>query len=413
MNNLINRTLVLAMAGATAYTGAVSAATFVGEGTAAGKQCVSLAVNNSGVVVGTCTPGTTSGPSVAWVASTAGTEVPLPPLVSGQGCTAVAIDNNGQIAGSCKMADNRATAVIWNSATPGAAPVALQAVSVLGTGLLPEARTVISAFNQSDVLAGASLSGTGDATAVLWFSGSTAPLQVSALHDNCFPADINNTPINGVPTVALDCPNPASGNTVAKVVQKTGLLGTLVTTPLTTPAGSTGCSVSSVNNAVQLLGTCHFSAPDVPQAVYWPNPSATPVQLSSISGVSGASRITGLRLNNNGHAVVSYQDSNGHHLLAFWTPSSGSTQLIPPLAGGTHIGFVDLSDNDVVALTSENAGEHHQAATWTSATGTVAVPQFGGGQESGLTAISPNGTYVAGGAEDSTGTDDAVVATLP
>lgn len=176
MNNLINRTLVLAMAGATAYTGAVSAATFVGEGTAAGKQCVSLAVNNSGVVVGTCTPGTTSGPSVAWVASTAGTEVPLPPLVSGQGCTAVAIDNNGQIAGSCKMADNRATAVIWNSATPGAAPVALQAVSVLGTGLLPEARTVISAFNQSDVLAGASLSGTGDATAVLWFSGSTAPL---------------------------------------------------------------------------------------------------------------------------------------------------------------------------------------------------------------------------------------------
>lgn len=413
MNNLIKSTLALSMVGAIAHTGLVSAATFVGEGTAAGAQCVSQGVNNSGVVVGTCTPGNSSGPSVAWVAITAGTEVPLQPLVSGQGCTALAIDNNGQIAGTCKMADNRSTAVIWNSSTPSAAPAALQAVSVLGTGLLPEVRTAITAFNQSDVLGGASLSGTNVATAVLWFSGSTAPLQVSALHDNCIVADVNNTPINGVPSVALNCPNPGSSNAVAKVVQKTGLLGTLVTTTLPIPAGSTGCSVSSVNDVVQFVGTCHFSAPDVPHAVYWASPSATPVQLSSISGVPGTPRIAGRRLNNNGNAVVSYQDSNGHGQLAFWTPSTGITQLIPVLAGGTHIGFVGLSDNNTVALTSENAGEHAQAATWTSTTGTVAIPQFSGGQESRLTAISSNGTYAAGGAEDSVGTDDAVVATLP
>lgn len=413
MNNLIKSSLAFSMLASIAYTGPASAATFTGEGTAAGAQCLSRGVNNAGIVVGNCKPGNSSGPSVAWVALTPGVETPLTPLVSGQSCAPQVINNSGQIGGVCKTADNRSTAVVWNSAAPGTAPVALPAVSIFGTGLLPETYTLISAYNHSGVFAGGSFSGTHVATAVLWFPGSPVPLQLSALHDACLPVSVNNTLISGVPSTAINCPDPATGNLVGKIVQKTGLLGALVTTTLPVPAGSTHCSVSSLNNAVQMLGTCHFTAPDVSHVVYWSSPSAAPIQLSTISGVAGTPQISSKGLNNNGHAVVSYQDNNGQTQLAFWTPSTGTTQLIAEIPGGTHIRFVGLSDNDTVALTSENAGEHSQAATWTSAGGTVAIPQFAGGQESGLTAISANGAYVAGGAEDSAGTDDAVVATLP
>lgn len=418
MNNLtkfaFTPLVLLCLTGTTLYTSLVNAATFVGEGTAAGAQCDSRGVNNNGVVTGMCLPGNVSGPAVAWVAVTAGTEVPLPPLVTGQSCDALGIANNGTIAGVCVTADNRATGVFWSATAPSSLPQKLQSLSVLGTGLLPEVATAITAYNQSGVLGGESLSGSNDATAVLWLAGSTAPVQLSILHDNCRVADVNDTPINGLPSSALNCPNTATGNDTAKVIQKTGLLGALVTTVLSTPSGSTGCSLSSVNNAMQMLGTCHFAAPDTPSAAYWASPASTPILLSSVSGVAGTPRIEGLRLNNNGNAVVSYQNTDGHALLAFWAASTtGATKLIPTLAGGTHVGFVDLSDNDTVALTSENTGEHAQAATWTAAAGTVAIPQFNAGEESGLTAISPNGSYVAGIAEDSAHNDDAVVATLP
>jgi hypothetical protein len=386
------------------FVSAAQAASLQSEGTAAGLQCVVSGINNSGVGVGTCTPGNATGPSVAWVAPTLGTEIPLPPLTSGQSCRALDIDNAGVITGVCLDADNVAFAVTWNAGAPSSPPVFLDPLPGF-LGLAADVRTTPTADNQAGAVAGESISAAGNLTAVLWPAGSGSPIAVSSPGDNCIAADVN-TPASGAPSVALNCPN-AAGTVTAKIVTS-GLLG-YAASPLPIPSGATYCSVTEINNAQQAVGTCHFPAPDTPTTAYWVNCASSPTLIT----LAGSPRNGGEFINNLGHVVFDYQDASGQVNSGFWNPTTGSVTLIPPLSGGVQAVAAGLSDNDTVLVNSEDSAENVESATWTPSASTVAVGFYGGGQVSALGAISQSGAFAGGGAEDSSQNHDAVVTSLP
>lgn len=68
---------------------------------------------------------------------------------------------------------------------------------------------------------------------------------------------------------------------------------------------------------------------------------------------------------------------------------------------------------DTVMLNSDIGAKNVEAALWTLSGGTVAAGFEGGGQVSALTAVSQNGAYAVGGADNSAHNVDAVMTTLP
>ncbi|WP_207001645.1 hypothetical protein [Trinickia mobilis] len=101
-------------------TSAVRADTLTDEGTAAGLQCTGSAVNDSGIVAGSCL--NSSGVRSVFVSLTPGSETVLPPLVAGRNCATIAITHAGLVIGSCQDATGRNQAVIWQATQPSAAP---------------------------------------------------------------------------------------------------------------------------------------------------------------------------------------------------------------------------------------------------------------------------------------------------
>lgn len=381
------------------------AASLTGEGSTAGAQCFATGVNNSGTVVGSCSPASVGGALRAWVAPAVGAETTLQPLMSGQSCAATGIANNGAIIGTCRNGSNVRHAVTWQASAPMSAPLRLLPLPGL-LGLLADIRTSATAYNQLGAVAGSSFNSTGDTTAVMWAAGDDTAVQVSSRGDNCNAVDLSEYTTAGRPAVALNCPN-ASGTLTGKVAQATGLLNAYVVTNLPMPAGGTYCTVSSINSSLQALGTCHFAAPDVPRVAFWSSPSATPTTLVN------SARSRAVALNNLGHAVLTFQDAEGNRESAFWDPGTGSFTVIPPLPGGARSEVMDLADNDFAILNSENEDQNVEGAFWRSSTGTTSVGFFEDGEESMLHVVSTNGLFAAGEALDEDDDRNAVVTALP
>lgn len=397
-----------------AFASPSQAVTLTSQGHAAGEQCSANGVNNDGKSVGTCSPGDEGDPPRAWVAVTPGTQIPLQPLATGQGCRGGSIGNatqatSGWIVGTCVNANNVPFGVFWSASAPAAAPIRMNPLPGL-LGLLADVSTSPIAMNRRGGTAGVSLSGMNDATAVLWAAGSGAPVSVSNRGDNCSPADVNDTLLNGYPSVALNCPD-GTGQVSARIAQYNNLLGYQMTN-LPQPAGASYCVVTAINNGVQAMGSCVYpnSAATPPDTAFWSCPTCAPSMLSSLVDNP---RNVGEFLNNLGQVVFKYQGDDGKWDIGRWTPATNTIELISPITGGTRVSAAGLADNGMVLLGSENADENIQPATWTSATGTVAIPFFDGGTRFVPGAISQNGAYAAGMAEDSSQQNEAILATLP
>ncbi|MGN6321208.1 MAG: hypothetical protein ACTHNE_05760 [Dyella sp.] len=387
----------------------VAHASWSSEGHAAGAQCGSSGVNDNAVVVGNCTPANATGPLIAWVAPN-GVEELLAPLASGQSCSAAGVTDGNVVIGSCLDANNASFAVTWPVSSPNSITVLQSLPGLLGLGA--DVSTGATSFDQNGVIGGESVSATGNSTAVIWLNGSSTAVAVSNRNDNCGIADINNSNVNGAPSVALDCPN-ASGTTTAYIAQVTGgllgtgLLGAYAKTPLPVPSGSSNCVVVAVNDNVQALGTCYFPGGS-PQAAFWPSVSSAPILLSG-GGLPDGTRTAGAFLNNNDDVVVQYQDTSGKTQSAFWDTNAALLYLILPVSGGTRTAATGLADNGTVILNSEDGNQQVQGTKWTVGSGTVAYGDYGGGLESVTTSISQSGNYTAGDGEGSAENENALV----
>ncbi|WP_146011769.1 MULTISPECIES: hypothetical protein [Burkholderia] len=385
------------------------AATIINEGNAAGIQCESIGVNNTGSVVGNCMPSNANNPVQAWVALKPGSEISLPPLVPGQPCLVGTISNSGLITGECESANDVWFAVTWMATSTPAAPTKLEPLSGL-VGLGADVSTHLAAASELGVVVGQSESVTGNRTAVMYAANSKTPISVSSPGDNCSPVDVNDTPVNGgLPTVALNCPN-ASGTTTASYAQNNGILGAFTITALPLPANATYCTVTSVNNKTQFAGTCHFSAPDLPKAAFWAGPTSAPQLLT----LANFPRHSAFALNNLGHVLVTYENSNGQSSTGFWDPASHTLSFIQPLPGGTSALPAALArDADKALLNSEVTGQHWECEVWSLSGGAIAEGFEGGGLNDSCDAISNNGMYATGVAENSSENLDATLAIIP
>ena len=378
------------------HSSTARAATWSSEGHADGAQCKADDANDSGIVVGFCRPANASGPPAAWVALTAGTETPLAPLSSGQGCLAEGVTDGGVIIGKCLNAQNVSLGVFWLTSSPNSVAPLNPLTGLLGIGA--DVSTMPTSTDQNGFVTGESINASGGITTVVWPSGSSTATEVSPYADNCISDDVNNTNVNGFPTVALNCPN-SSGTTTAEIAQATGLLNAYVMTPLPTPSGSSNCSVQAVNDSAQAAGTCFFPGSN-PQAAFWSSPTSAPLLLSP-SNLPAHTRTGGTLLNNSGNVVVAYISSNGQRESAFWNTSAHTLTLISPLSGGVQTVAQDLADNNTVALNSADSAQNVEAAVWTTSAGTVALGFYGGGAASATAHIAQGGHWIVGGGQDS------------
>lgn len=389
------------------------AASLTSEGHAAGAQCNAKDVNDGGTTVGTCTFADNTGLAIAWVSNTVGTETPLQPLARAQPCGATGITNGGVIVGRCADANNKWFAVIWHASTYINPPAQLLPLAVGVLGLtVGDISTHGSAFNQNGAVVGVSYSAKGDRTAVFWPAGSTSPVPVSTLADNCVAADMNETLVNGFPTIVLNCPNPSVPGTVTARYAQSGLLGYAMTN-LAVPAGYSYCRVSSINDNAQIVGTCHTATSDHPDSVLWPSPSSAPDLLSLPGNPSnGAGAI-----NANGDFTFAFQDTNGNTDSGVYISATNTVYEFPTtVCGGTRATITGLGDNDTVSMVCEDSAENSEAAyaTYSGGSYTLNAAGFeGGGQDSSLDTISKSGNYAVGEAENSAQNVDAVVTSLP
>ncbi|HDR9512349.1 TPA: hypothetical protein QDC03_007645, partial [Burkholderia cepacia] len=127
------------------------------------------------------------------------------------------------------------------------------------------AGSVAMGYSQRGDVIGTSFNVNDVSTAVIWPTGSGTATPVSNLDDNCTPVSVNNTLVNGLPSVALDCPNPSvKGTVIPEIAQNNALLGGYTKTQLQIPTGYDYCTVSEINDALNSIGSCHTAGPDHP-----------------------------------------------------------------------------------------------------------------------------------------------------
>ena len=414
MQPLFKQLIALVLVCACGHAATANAATFVSSGHAAGPQCATAGVNDSGQVVGNCNPATPGANANAWFAPIpAGPQQVLLALITGQPCSVGAIANNGWIVGLCAKAGNVAFAVFWNAASPGSPPIAMNALP--GTLLFPllrpaDKQTVPTAQNKNGVVAAQSLSANGDATVVVYTAGSATPQRVSGWGDNCMAVDLTETLTNGWPVILMNCPG-SNGTPEITVASWSGGGFAQVTPPL--PPGASYCEAVDMNDAGQFVGTCRFpgASPDTLQTAYWASASSTPSLLTMPLNAQNVA----VAINKPGHVVAYGRDPSGRLTLLFWlTPTNPFTvQSIPPLPGSDQVSFAGFGDNDIVAMTCVNSSQYPTACYWRPLGGTVAIPALSGGLKSTLNGISPSGSIVSGAATDAAKKLNAVAANLP
>ncbi|PTR34528.1 hypothetical protein C8J98_102717 [Luteibacter sp. OK325] len=369
-------------------------------------QCEANDINDSLGVAGGCVPSNASGSRVAtYAAGPASMPRILQALSGGQPCTATGLPNNNTLIGSCENAGGVVLGVIW--LTPESTPVTLSPLPALKgalTQLVSDVASSPMAYNQNGAVVGASTSPGGIDTAVLWppQTGSGASMVVvSSYGDNCEAVDVNGVNVNGYPTIALNCPagfsSGRAGTRVGKVAVNNALLGGYQLVQLPLPAAGLNCTAGGINDALQIVGTCHFAGTDNPRAAYWTSPTSTPQLLTA----SGGARNAGRFINASGKIAFSYQKSTGEVESGLWDPVPNVTTYVADLPGGSRCEAVGLGDNNTMALNCENADEQVQPAKWTAAGGTVALGYLSGGEAGALTASNEAGTAASVSGEDS------------
>jgi len=391
----LSQSIALRIIFATAVIGSVcadpvQADTLTDEGTAAGLQCSGNAVNDSGVVVGSCL--NTTGVPTAFVASTAGSETVLPPLVAGQACVANAITNTGTIIGGCGDATGRTQTVTWLASQPTTAPSVLASLGGIGT--------IPLGGNHQGAVVGASVNGTLIATPVLWPAGQTTPVALPGPgllglgNTNCVALDA--APGSGTaPPIIGVCPD-GSGRPAPVIWNPTGLLGAYVASMLPAPANSVSCVATRVNGASQVLGTCDFGPGVGPKTVRW---SSATGPAAVLTAVNGSPRNVGVSMNANGAIIGQYLSADEVSLAFYWNPDANDVQAIPALSSGASAAVTTISDTSVVMGSSETDSGTGHAFKWTAAGGVVDLGTLTGGSNSSVSMISSNGCFATGDSE--------------
>lgn len=393
---------------------AVNGATFVDLGNAAGAQCFTGGVNDSGQSVGNCAPTNPSKNYKPWYsASPAGPQQVLPALVTNRPCSVGGIANNGSMIGMCVGEDSLNFAVTWNATTPSAAPTKLRPLpSTLLIPLLRPAdkQTLATAQNQQGAVLALSISSKNTYTAVLYMPGSATPTRISDWDDMCGGTVVNNTLLNGYPSILINC--PVNGKNVTKIAIR-GSSG-YAFTELPVPSGASHCWGGGMNDQNQVVGTCLYSAPlvdDITNTAFWASPTNTPQLLI----LPGNANNAGVALNNAGHVLARGQDPDGNIRDYYWANPNSSQQVRPIalLTGGAGTVAFSLAENDTVAMDCTNATQHIIGCTWDPINTTQPIAPINGGLLSTLSSISHSGAYVAGMSTDAQDDRTAVVAELP
>ena len=416
MQNLFKRAILPMMVSGGALlwgaSAAVNAATFIDLGNAAGVQCATTAVNDSGQAVGNCTLSDPSANLVPWFsASSAGPQQALPSLVANQPCTVTGIANNGSMLGTCADANNLSFAVTWKAVAPSAPPVKLQPLA--GTILFPllrpaDVQTVAVDQNEQGAVVGWSVSGGGENTVVVYLPGTATPVRVSGWSAKCSAAGVNNTLINGYPSILMNC--TADGKDVPRIA--TWVAGAYALMDLPVASGASYCWAVDMNDQNQAVGSCVFpTAGKNINTAFWPSPTSAPRLLTLPQNAKNS----GIATNNAGHVLARGMDPSGFVRDFYWadTSSSFAVRPIKTLPDSDSTSAFTLAENDTVAMDCFNSQEYPTACTWDPINETVPIPPINGGRKSILSSISFSGTRVAGVVTDASRNDTAVVAELP
>jgi hypothetical protein len=409
--HLITPMLLSAGALLCGYTVNVNAATFVNSGHAAGPQCNTVGVNDSGQVVGNCASSNPSANGNPWYSSTlAGPQQVLLPLVTGQPCIAKAIANNGWMVGVCSSTGNLVSAVFWNAAAVGSAPVKMAPLpgSLIFPLLRPaDKQTTPSAQNQNGMVLAQSISASEAATVVVYNAGNGTPQRVSGWGDNCTGVDLTETLTNGWPSILMNCPG-ANGTPVITVASWSGG-GYALTTPPTSELASF-CVAADMNDQGRIVGTCVFpgSTADTQQTAFWSTSTSAPSLLTMPLNAQNK----GVAVNASGHVLAYGNDPSGIDKSLYWPDPTNSftVQPVQSITECVQLRAAGFGDNDTVALNCLDSNQNLSTAYWTPGGATVRLSQLPNGLLSVLSGISPNGWFVFGGAMDAAKTHNAVAA---
>lgn len=392
-----------------------NAQTLTDQGHNLGSPCTAQSVSDTGLDVGTCESLSGAGPAIPFYNDGNG-DVALALPATGESCESEALATEAVIVGACQPEAGSRQAAVWNINNPLQVTV-LQPYSL--ASVINDVSTSATAFDASGNIAGQSISGDGKATAVLWLAGSSTPILVSTLADNCKPVGMINGSSAAMPEVVLNC--PTSHGTVAKYAtgKTANLLGVAVATTysvsdLPVAAGYTNCVATDASANRGIGGVCYV-ADGANSAAYWATSNAAPILLSAYTDTALNSRAE--EINNNGHLMVSFIDKNGKSQVGLWTAGDATPTFtqVPPTACSTQAAPADLALNaDVIALNVLDCGQHSQAAVWKPGQSVaILAGDEAGGASSHAQALSENGAELAVDALDANGTEGSAVTTVP
>lgn len=366
---------------------------------------------------------------IAIWASVSGGATALPSLTTSNAgqpgsCTASAVSNGSAtmavIIGACKDGRGVNQGVKWLASNLAAAPQQQLPLPILaGLRLVPDVQTVVAAVNLAGVVAGVSISPTGEATPVIWTSAGAAnsllpPLLGSVT--NCGVADINDA---ATPSIIGNCPAGAGGFGTSLAVLWANASSGYSALPV--PSDASYCVASEINLSGKILGTCYYpgngsGTPDTFKTVQWAaGGGSAPTVMLTING-STSLRNSGIAMNALGQIAGNRLQAGGFVDPFYWDPATGTNGIpIPHLPGSSRATAKAIADNGVIVGCGEVAGTS-EAFAYHSASGTlVAITPLASGGNDCANAISPNGAYAAGISESNSVSEevDGVVINNP
>ncbi|MDR6915530.1 hypothetical protein J2X66_002398 [Pseudomonas sp. 3296] len=377
--NLILATFVLAYG-----TDAIAAKTLQIHMAKDVSSCEVIDINNYQRAVGNCTA--SNGAVIVWRSDDIGSVI-LPSLEQGQDCKVLGIGIDGTISGNCKEKNGLEFGTIWKP--PYTVATKLEPLrSILQDQKNPDdVSSQAVAYNNSGFVVGQSLDKNGRATASMWTSiDAKNPMTVSTPRDNCQAVAINDQMAPDVPRVALNCSDDA-GQGIARIAYRD--LSGFIAVKVNAPPTYTSCQIRAVSNAGRYVGGC-VSANKKTMATYWDwsNPEPHVLDLHNFT-----SSVVGVAVNNIGNIALDYRDLGGTPNPGYWHPQDIAINIVTAPKGQTYGRIKRISDNNVLLLRKENDGQKVVGDVVGSE-----PPEFtmvGGGEFGGVTAISPNGEFMA------------------
>ncbi|WP_273820766.1 HAF family protein [Pseudomonas asplenii] len=353
----------------------------------------------------------------------------LPSLyASGSGvqasCAATAVSNaptsTAVIIGTCEDVNEVSQGVAWHGSNLSAPPVQLQPLPILaGLHLVADVETDPVAVNQAGVVAGNSISPTGEISPVTWTAGGAANLLSPPLLGsvtNCSVADISDA---ATPSIIGNCPAGAGGLGKNQAVLWANASSGYST--LAVPSGASYCVASAINASGKILGTCYYTGtgsgtPNTYKTVQWATGGASaPAVLLTING-STSLRNSGIAMNASGQITGNREKSGGFTTAFFWDPATGNNATpIPLLPGSAQATAKAISNNGIVVGCGEVNGASEAFAYHSVGAALIPISSLGAGGNDCADAISPNGAYTAGISEDASVSQqgDGVVTNTP